>query len=284
MLWAIHLGLSCPAAEVLTGVVLNLHGNALTLSRPLAEAIADPADLRRIARERRRHRPLTFGVVFPYSSHHLLMRSWLTAAGLQPERDVRVVVVPPAQMSRNLSAGTIDGFCAGEPWNSVAIQSGVGSCRLISARAQPGLAEKVLLVRQEFATRHAAEHAALIAAVTEAAAWCDRPDNRPALAELLSQPRYLNQSRAVIAPALLGAFDPGTGTTELVPDFLVFHADDANLPSLAKANAVQAALVDAGLLAPGAATPELPGKLFRADLHAAARADSSGATTPLQLG
>src|SRR3954471_10715194 len=111
MLWSAQLGLGCPPCDVLTALVLNLHGNAITLSRALWMAgVRDGATLRDHARTHRPRQPLTFGVVFPFSSHHLLLRDWLRSAGFDPDRDVRIVVVPPAQMFRNLAAQTVDGF------------------------------------------------------------------------------------------------------------------------------------------------------------------------------
>ncbi len=269
ILWSAQLGLGCPPCEVLTAHVLNLHGNALTLSRALREAgVRDGASLRTHARARGWRTPLTFGVVFPYSSHHLLLRDWLLAAGLAPERDVRIVVVPPAQMFRNLAAGTLDGFCAGEPWNTLAVREGAGWCPMWSAAHAPGHVEKVLMVTRRFAEARAAEHAALVAALAAAGAWCDEPANREPLAQILSEARWLNLPARVILPALLGRFDCGCGRVESVPDFHVFHRGGANVPAPEKAVALQQALGTAGLLPPAAVTdPELPRRLFREDLH-----------------
>lgn len=269
MLWSTQLGLSCPPSEVLTALVLNLHGNALTLSNALWQAgVRDGASLRAHARAHRARRPLTFGVVFQFSSHHLHLLEWLRAAGLKPEQDVRIVIVPPAQMFRNLVAGTIDGYCAGEPWNSLAVREGAGWCPTWSAAQSPGHVEKVLMVTRRFAEARAAEHAALVSALTEAAAWCDEPQNREPLAQLLAEARYLNLSAHVITPALLGQFDCGHGRIERVPDFHVFHRGDANVPTVAKAAALQRGLGATGLLSPAAASDsDLPRRLFREDLH-----------------
>ena len=272
MLWSTQLGLGCPPSDVLTALVLSLHGNALTLSRALWDTGArDAASLLAHARDRRARQPLTFGIVFPFSSHHLLLRNWLLSAGINPERDVRIVVVPPAQMFRNLAAGTIDGYCAGEPWNTLAVREGAGWCPAWSAAQSPGHVEKVLLVTQRFAEKNAADHAALVAALAAACAWCDEPRHREPLAELLAGAAYLNLPARVIAPALLGRFDCGHGRVEHVPDFHVFHAGNANVPSAAKAAALQRDLGAAGLLsAAAAADPALPRRLFREDLHRAA--------------
>ncbi len=270
MLWSAQLGLGCPPCEVLTALILNLHGNALTLSQALWQAgVRDAATLRTHARERRARQPLTFGIVFPFSSHRLLLRDWLLSAGLDPERDVRIVVVPPAQMFRNLAAGTIDGFCSGEPWNTLAVRENAGWCPTWSAAQHPGHVEKVLMVTGRFARERAAEHAALVAALAEACAWCDEPHNRERLAEMLSGAAYLNLPARVIAPSLLGSFDCGHGRVENAPDFHIFHHGDANVPTTAKAAALQHDLAAAGLL-PAGVSATIPAQLFREDLYRAA--------------
>ena len=271
MLWSTQLGLGCPPTAVLTALVLNLHGNALTLSRALWDAgVRDAASLRTHVLDRPARQPLTFGIVFHHSSHHLLLRDWLLAAGINPERDVRIVIVPPAQMFRNLVAGTLDGYCAGEPWNTLAVREGAGWCPTWSAAQSPGHVEKVLLVTQRFAEKNAATHAALVAALAAACAWCDEPHHREPLATLLSDARYLNVSARIIAPALLGRFDCGHGRVEPTPDFHVFARGGANVPTAAKAAALQAELVAAGLLSASTLSPDLPRRLFREDLHRAA--------------
>ena len=268
MLWAAQLGLGCAPAEVCTGLVLSLHGNAITLSNRLrAAGVHDTASLRDEALRRRGENKLTFGVVFPFSLHHLLLRQWLQAARLDPERDVRIAVVPPAQMFRNLAAGTLDGYCAGEPWNTLAVQQDEGWCPAWSATLSPGHLEKVLLVRTAFATKRRAEHAALIAALAAAAAWCDEPRHRSQLAGMLASPLYLNLPAKVIAPALLGRFACGQGRTESVPDFHVFSRGDASAPTPARAAALQSELVAAGLVPRALASPSLPRRLFREDLY-----------------
>ncbi len=268
MLWSAMLGLECAPCPVLTALVLNRHGNAITLSPRLRTLGAtDAATLGAEARRRRGERRLTLGVVFTHSSHHLLLRQWLRSAGLDPERDVRIVVVPPAQMFHNLRAGTLDGYCAGEPWGTLAVQSGEGWCPAWSAALAPGHVEKILMVRQTFAQKRAAEHAALLRALAGAGAWCDERSNRRDLAGLLAGPRYLKLPVRAILPALEGRFADGTGRTESVPDFHVFSRGDAGHPDPAQAAQLQAELVAAGLIPRAAAHPELPRQLFRADLH-----------------
>jgi ABC-type nitrate/sulfonate/bicarbonate transport system substrate-binding protein len=272
MLWATQLGLDCAPCAVLTALVLSEHGNALTLSNRLWDAgVRDGPSLRDEARRRLGERKLTFGVVFTQSSHHLLLRAWLASAGINPDRDVRIVVVPPAQMFRNLVAGTIDGYCSGEPWNTLAVRENVGWCPTWST-AHPSLSsvEKVLIVRERFAQERAAEHFALVAALNEACAWCDVPAHREDLAHHLAGGSFINQSKHIVAPTLLGQFDCGHGQVVQLPDFHVFHRGQANVPTEHKAQVLQKNLVDAGLLTARQIAPDLPKRLFREDIYSTA--------------
>jgi len=284
MLWATQLGIGGPQCDVLSALVLNLHGNAITLStRLLSAGVRTALDFRREALRRRGAARLTLGVVHLFSSHHLQLRQWLIAAGVDPEKDVCIVVVPPAQMFRNLVAGAIDGYCAGEPWGTVAVQAGHGWCPTWSARQSPGHVEKVLMLRADFAQDHTPEHLALIAALHDACAWCDKPANRPQLAEWLAEPRYLDVSVHTILPALLGRFDTGTGQTVSVPDFHIFSRGEATHPTAAAAAVIQHDLAAAGLIPRHLISTDLPAQLFRADLYHAATAnkiDLSHENTP----
>jgi ABC-type nitrate/sulfonate/bicarbonate transport system substrate-binding protein len=112
---AATLGLKSVRCDCVTALVLNLHGNAITLSRDLWRAgVRDGATLCQEIRRARRKRPFTFGAVYSFSSHYYLLRNWLTASGVDPDRDARIVIVPPPQMVLNLKAGHLDGFCVGE--------------------------------------------------------------------------------------------------------------------------------------------------------------------------
>jgi ABC-type nitrate/sulfonate/bicarbonate transport system substrate-binding protein len=280
MLWAAQLGLDCAPADVCTGFIFNLHGAAITLSTRLwAAGVRDQSTLRETALRRRGENKLTFGIMFPYSMHHVLLRQWLRAAHLDPERDVRIAVVPPAQMLRNLAGGTLDGYCAGEPWNSLAVQMGEGWCPVWSAALAPGHVEQVLMVRTAFAERRAAEHGRLISALAEAAAWCDAPDHRAELATLLSAPSWLDLPTNVVAPTLLGQFPCRADHTESVPDFHVFSRGDANAPTLDRAVLLQNELVAAGVLSRALLSPGLPLRLFREDVYREALVHSDSSKT-----
>ena len=131
---AATLGLGSIRCDCVAALVLNLHGNAITLSNELWDrGVRDGASLAEQIRRLRGQKNFTFGVVYPFSSHNFLLRAWLASFGIRPERDVRIVVVPPPQMTVNLKGGHPDGFCVGEPWNSLAVQSGAGWCAAVSA-------------------------------------------------------------------------------------------------------------------------------------------------------
>ncbi len=268
LLLGTRLGLDCQPCEVLTACVLSVHGNAITLSEQLwQEGVRDAATFRDAVLRTRHQRPRTLGVVSRYSTHQIHLCDWLRSAGIHPLRDVRIVVVPPPQVFRNLLAGNIDGYCVGEPWNSLAIRENIGWCPALSRDLNPGHPEKVLMVRTSFANERAEEHLALVAALTRASALCDNPAFRPELAQLLSRREYLNVPARVLESGLTGPFLLGHGTSDDAADLVKFHRDGANDPRPAQA----AWLIDRfrrhGLILPGTALPRnLARDLFRTDL------------------
>jgi ABC-type nitrate/sulfonate/bicarbonate transport system substrate-binding protein len=263
-------GIDGPAAECVTGLVLNLNGNAITLSSRLAEAgVTDAVSLGDHVR-RHRGEPLTFGVVSPHSSHPFLLRRWLAGGGLEPGRDVRVVVVPPPQMWANLRAGHLDGYCSGEPWNSAAILAGDGWCAATGAELAPRHPEKVLAVRGAWAQAHPDEHVRLVAAILSACRDCDDATQHERVIALLARPAALNLPANRIRPAWSARFPMTRDTTRPVPEFTVFHRFDANEPCLGKAAWVAAHLLPGRV--PSPVTPTLLGRTFRPDVFSAAQA------------
>lgn len=268
------LGLGCPACPSVTAFVLNTNGNCITLSEALWErGVRDAATMREEIARSRRERVYVFGVVFGYSSHRIHLCDWLRSAGINPDKDVRIVVVPPPQLFRNLAAGTLDGYCVGDPWNSLAVREKAGWCPAISTELAPGHAEKVFMSRRDFAEERAGEHLAMIAALSEAAALCDEPAFRPELAKLLSRREYLNVPERVAAASLVGPFHFGHDRyLSESADFIQYHRDNANDPTPAKA----AWLIDGfkrhRFLPPGVVLPaDLGVRTFRSDLFHQAR-------------
>jgi nitrate/nitrite transport system substrate-binding protein len=202
MVLASTLGLGGIKEPLVAALALNLGGNSITISSALAARVKETGSLAVAVKGR----PITFGIVHPFSSHHYEIRLWLAAAGLDAERDVALTVVPPAQMLSNLSAGLIDGYCAGEPWGHLAARSGLGQVVLTSREIWAGRIEKVFAVRQDWADHHPGEHRAILRALLQAARWADEPENRAELAELLSRPGHVNAPLPLLR-ALLASDD-----------------------------------------------------------------------------
>lgn len=239
MVIAATLGLGSAPVDCMTGLILNLNGNAITLSRRLHDrGVRDGHSLREYLGRRRSGTPLTFASVFPSSSHHFLLRHWLVSHGIDPERDVRLVVIPPPQTVNNLRGGHIDGCCVGEPWNSLAVFSGAGFCVATSTSLAPRHVEKALMVRASFAATRSLEHAALVAAVREACEFCQTPGNQERITETLAQREYLDTPAPILMKSMSGAFDFGKGRVETVPDFNIFAGPGVNVPTREKAQAV----------------------------------------------
>ena len=279
MLVAAANGLGGLKADCLTGMVLNLHGNAITLSQRLWNAgVRDAASLR--DRVRKKGRPLTLGTVHHWSSHSFLLRLWLKQHELEIDGDAKVVVVPPAQMVARLRAGDLDGFCVGEPWNSLAVLSGVGWVVARSAELAPMHPEKVLMVRGEFAKLADEQHIALIAALLESARFCDEPANRERIADTLAKPGYVGTAAEAIRRSMRAVFDYGNGRIEPCPGFNIFFRGSANEPDAKKADWVIRNLVSSGLATAAQLPRRTARNCFRADIFARAAALASPALVP----
>jgi NitT/TauT family transport system ATP-binding protein len=212
------LGIGHVKVPVIAPLALGLGGNAITVSLLLWEQMTQEgasvgngpashvAALKRVvaAREKARREPLTFAMVYPFSCHNYELRYWLAAGGIDPERQVRLVVIPPPFLVDALRAGQIDGFCVGEPWNSVAVHAGVGVIVAPTTAIWPFSPEKVLACRLEWAQRHPKQLAALQRALYRASQWCERPENHVELAALLAQPKYVGAPAELLRRALDG--------------------------------------------------------------------------------
>ncbi|MBL9137646.1 MAG: ABC transporter substrate-binding protein [Verrucomicrobiales bacterium] len=271
---AMTLGLHSARVDCLTGLIMNLHGNAVVIAQKLwATTAGHPSQLAAI--RARRSEPLTLGVVYPHSAQCLVLHRWCRQAGLVPDRDYRLVVVPPPQMVAHLKGGHIDGCCVGEPWGSLAVRDGIGVIAALSADLAPGHAEKVLLVRHSFSQDRPDHHFALIRALHEACAWCAAPDHRGDVLALLAGRDGLSLPTDVLRPALTGDFDLGAGRRRHHPDALIFHGDGVNEPSFGRV-----AWIPEQLGIPS--SPELLHRSFRSDLfRTAIHATSHNPQSPL---
>lgn len=190
--------------EPLVSVVsLGSGGDAITLSRRLVESgVKSAATLARRAHDRHAERPLILAHVFGCSMHHYLLREWLASADVNPDTDVRLCVVPPPQMTEQMLHGHLDGFCVGEPWNTMAQVSGCGSIVTATTDIVPAHPEKVLAVGRRWAIHHGDTVRAMVRAVLRACAYCDDPANASALVDMLAEPHYVGTPREVLAASL----------------------------------------------------------------------------------
>ncbi len=274
---ALTLGVGHVQVDCVAPFVLGRGGNAVTVSRRLfaemqakapAASFTNPAESGRAlaAVVRERVQPLTLAMVFPFSNHNFDLRYWLAAAGVHPDREVRLVAIPPPLMVESLRAGHVDGFCVGEPWNSLAVAHGLGHIVATQSQLFPRAVEKVLAVRAAFAER-SERIAKLLQALDAAAAWADEPANHVTLASYLARPAYLGLPQEIIAAALGGRVRVGAGTAVHDPDFLFFHRHAANAPREADGLWAYAQMSRWGQLAPSSGAEQAAAKVFAPDLY-----------------
>ncbi|MEP6342604.1 MAG: CmpA/NrtA family ABC transporter substrate-binding protein [Maricaulaceae bacterium] len=245
MVIASVMGLEPNTPPFTTAMALNMNGNAITISNALYAAMyqSNPEAMKErpitgralrdvvAARITSGQKPLTFAMVYPFSSHNYQLRYWLAAAGLHPDRDVNLVVVPPPKVMDYMKAGIIDGYCVGEPWNSEAVDQGVGTT-LITSHELMGLApEKVLGVCQSWADDHPKTYRAILSAVLETSRWLENRNSLEEAASIMSLTHYVGLPAKRIVSALTGARRQTTGDfIQDMPDFNVFYRYAANFP------------------------------------------------------
>jgi ABC-type nitrate/sulfonate/bicarbonate transport system substrate-binding protein len=268
---ALTLGIDSVAVPLVNVMTLQVNGNAMTLSKALWQEIEEtapelvgdgmpPLDARAlaavVAKRKAAGKPqVVLASVFPYSVQNYMVRLWLSSAGLDPDRDVRLVTVPPPHTIAYLSGGAVDGYCVGEPWNQQAQALGIGRIALTGPDIWKGMPEKVLGTTESFAANNPETLKALIKALLEAAQWLDDPANRAEAARVLSRPRYLNMPAEVMQKTL-----------EL-PDFHLFHRQHANFPWRSHADWFLQQMLRWGQVAPGIDIKATSDRVYRTDIY-----------------
>jgi ABC-type nitrate/sulfonate/bicarbonate transport system substrate-binding protein len=199
---------------------LGTGGNAITLSRRLTDAgVTGAGELATwLARRSKDAAPPAFAHVFSCSSHHYLLRTWLDRAGINPDRDVRLVVMPPPQMAAQMLAGTLDGFCVGEPWGTLAEDRGVGRIIASTADLVPAHPEKVLAVNRHWLARSPHAAVALVRAIFRGCAFCHDRGNAARVGKVLSRPGYLDIPAELLARSLSHRAAPRHDPASTFPD------------------------------------------------------------------
>jgi len=282
---ASSLGLGHVKVPIVAPFNLGINGNAITVSPALHGAImseldGDPNDpmataqaLHRVVVERARAGadPLTFGMTFPFSTHNYQLRFWMAAGGVDPDEDVRLVVLPPPYMVDSLANGHVDAFCVGAPWNSVAVDLGVGHILHFASDILQRAAEKVLAIRQVWADKNPDVVAALTRAHVKAAAFIEAPENRDEVTAILAKPEHIGVSPEVLQRTLDGKLKISPdGTWRESNRYLLVGREDAGRPDPAQAAWLYAQMVRWGQTGISPQALETAKAVFRPDLYDAA--------------
>jgi nitrate/nitrite transport system substrate-binding protein len=166
------------------------------------------------AKKKAEGKEVKVAVTFPGGTHDLWMRYWLASAGIDPDKDVSTIVVPPPQMVANMKVGNMDAFCVGEPWNEQLVNQGVGYTACTTGEIWSKHPEKALGLRAEWVDKNPKAAKALIAAVLEAQQWCDKMENKPELAEIVGRRQWFNVPVTDIIGRLKGDINYGNGRVE----------------------------------------------------------------------
>jgi len=285
------LGRDRPAVPMAVPFVLGLNGNAITFSTALAGAVGlgdtlgDPvavgAALKQVAQARAAQgRRLRFGVVHRYSSHNYMLRYWLAGVGIRPDADVEITVTSPPFAADALAAGEVDGICVGEPWNSIAVDRGVGRIALATAQIWRRGVEKVLALRGEIADERRDAVLRLIRALHAAAAHFVRSDTAEQSAAILARSAYLDASHDAILRAITDRIRVvPEGPPVHYPDFMFQYREAANFPWRSQAAWLYSQMARWDAVPYSDADAATAAGVFRPDLYREALA-GSGAPLP----
>ncbi len=268
---AAAMGLRGPKARLVVPMGLSQGGNAVVLGNPAANSVAAAGcprgrmlgDWLRLERRRLGVAP-RFAVVHHFSTHNLLLRYWLAGAGVDPDRDIETVVVPPEQVVDALASGRIAGFCAGAPWGDAAEQAGAGRVLLGSSRIWPAHPEKCLALGQTWAESHPDAARRLIRALLRAQILCDMPSEAPSIAALLAHPDELGLPEGPTRAALA----EGVGAEQIR-----FHAGAAWFPARTHALWFLTQMRRWGWIDAGVDLDQVARSVYRPDLLAAVAAE-----------
>jgi NitT/TauT family transport system ATP-binding protein len=223
------------------------------------------------ARRKRGAEPLTFGMTFPFSTHNYQLRFWMAAGGVDPDHDVHLVVLPPPYMADSLANGQVDAFCVGAPWNSIAVDRGVGHILHFVSDILVRAAEKVLAVRQNWAEKNPQLVAALIRAAQRAAEFVGHPENRTETARILAQPQHLGIDADVILRTLNGRLKISPdGTVRESSRYWLVGVEGTTRPDPAQAAWLYAQMVRWGQASLSPVAQDAAMAVFRPDLYEAA--------------
>ncbi|MBN9372428.1 MULTISPECIES: CmpA/NrtA family ABC transporter substrate-binding protein [unclassified Hydrogenophaga] len=213
---------------------LNLGGQGISVGAEYADLkVGTDAKAfgKALAAKRGSGKAVNAAMTFPGGTHDLWIRYWLAAGGVDPNKDITTIVVPPAQMVANMKVGSMDTFCVCEPWNRQLINQKIGYTALTTSELWMNHPEKAFAMRADWVQAHPNATQALLKAVMEAQMWCEEPANRAEVAEICSRRRWINAPVADVIDRVKGDFDYGTGRVEANSRFQMrFWKDQASYP------------------------------------------------------
>jgi len=227
LIYGVHLGTAGPKKDMAILMTLNNNGQAITLSKKLADKGAvDGASLAKVmAKEKGEY---TFAHTFPTGTHAMWLYYWLAANGINPLKDAKVITVPPPQMVANMRVGNMDGYCVGEPWGQRAIMDGIGITAVTTQDIWKDHPEKVLGTTGDFVKKYPNTARAVTAAILEAGKWIDAGlQNKNKMAETIADKSYVNTSVDAINQRILGRYTNGLGKNWDDPNHMKFYNDGA---------------------------------------------------------
>jgi ABC-type nitrate/sulfonate/bicarbonate transport system substrate-binding protein len=292
---ASSLGIGHVRVPLIAPFNLGLNGNAITVSPRLYSALSDRTDgdlsdpivsARAIAREvadrkANGREPLTFGMTFPFSNHNYQLRFWMATAGIDPDEDVRLVVLPPPYMVESLANGHVDGFCVGAPWNSVAVDSGVGRILHFGCEIMARTSEKVLAVREHWAADKPDILRALVRALARACNFIEDPTNHDEVVTLLA--RRLDIDHSLVTRTLSGHLKIAPdGTTRTSDRYILIGRGGASRPDPVQAAWIYAQMVRWGQAPLSDELREVAQNVFRPEIYdeVMGHAEADGADEP----
>ncbi len=213
---------------------LNLAGQCISVGKEYADLKVGSdvsAFKRALAAKAAKGGAVKAAVTFPGGTHDLWMRYWLAAGGIDPNKDIATIVVPPPQMVANMKVGTMDTFCVCEPWNRQLVNQGIGYTAVTTGELWHNHPEKAFAMRADWVQAHPQATQALLRAVMEAQQWCENPANRDEVARICSQRRWISAPYEDIVDRLRGDFDYGTGrVVKNSPQQMRYWKDQASYP------------------------------------------------------